>query len=428
MGETDYYKNRAGPGTAPTGCPVDHTFSTFDESYRKDPYGELAKRRNKTPVFYSEKLGYLVLTKMKDIAEVFRKSDIFSAENVQHPVTPICDAAKEILAAEDFDVRPVLSNGTPPNHTRVRKHAQAGFSGRRIKNLEPFVRQRCETLVDEMITNGPQINFVKAIGHPLSGETIYRLIGFSEDDDQKIKDWSSNRLAFTWGKTTEEEQIEIAKNMLAYWRHCSAFVKQRRSEPADDFTSELLTIHKDNPDDLALDEITSAIYGLSFAGHEIVSNLMNNSLIQLLSKRSQWDEICNNPNNIQKAVNEVLRIDSPQTSWRRIAMEDTVIAGFEIPAGTEIFLSLGSANHDEDLFQNPEIFDIFRKNAGANISFGRGIHFCLGQRLAILEATILLETLVERLPSLDLIEDQTFNYSPNFTMRGPTELWLTWSV
>ena len=426
MADSNYYKSRTGPGTVPEGCPVDHSFSTFDENYRKNPYAELKKRRDTTPVFYSEELGYLVLTKMEDVAEVFRKSDIFSAENVQHPITPVCEAAKNILAAEDFDLRPVLSNGTPPDHTRVRKYAQAGFSGRRIKTLEPFVRKRCETLVEAMIAKGPSANFIKAIGLPLPGETIFRLVGFPDTDDQQLKDWSSNRLAFTWGKTTDEEQVKIAKNMLAYWRYCTAFVKHRLSEPADDFTSELLAMHKDDPDDLAVDEITSAVYGLSFAGHEIVSNLLNNSLIQLFSKRSQWDEICKDPSLIPKAVNEVLRIDSPQTSWRRMAVEDTEIAGLKIPAGTEIFLSLASANHDEDLFEDPEKFDIFRKNAGANISFGRGIHFCLGQRLAILEATIVLETLVERLPSLDLVEDQTFTYHPNFTMRGPAELWLTW--
>lgn len=427
MADNDYYKSSPRSATAPQGCPVNHTFSPFEENYIKNPYAELEKLRNGSPVFYSKKLGYLVLTRMEDIAEVFRRSDIFSAENVQYPVTPLCAAASDILSAEDYDPLQILSNGTPPDHTRVRKHAQAGFSGRRIKILEPFVRQRSETLIDEMIAAGAPANFVKSVGLPLPGETIFRLIGFPEEDDRQVKAWTTSRLAFTWGQMTDDEQVEIAENMLAYWRYCTAFVTHRRDNPADDFTSEMLAAHKSDPDDLAFREIVSVVYGLSFAGHEIVTNLLSNSLINLFSNRSQWEEICKDPSIIPKAVNEVLRFDSPQTSWRRMALEDTEIAGYKIPAGTEVFLSLASANHDEELFENSEVFDISRENAGAHISFGRGIHFCLGQRLANLEAIIVLETLVDRLPSLDLAADQTFDFVPNFTMRGPSELWLTWA-
>ena len=428
MAESTYYKNRSRSATAPQGCPVDHTFSPFDEKYVKYPYAVLEKCRTGSPVFYSEKLGYLVLTRMEDVAEVFRKPQIFSAENVQHPVMPICDAAKKVLAVDDYDPLPVLSNGAPPEHTRIRKHAQAGFSSRRIEILEPFVRRRCETLIDTMITEGAPANFVRSVGHPLPGETIFRFIGFSEEDDIKLKEWTANRLTFTWGKTTDDEQVDIAGNMLAYWRYCTAFVKQRLKQPADDFTSELLAIHKSDPNALALREIESIVYGLSFAGHEIVTNLLSSGVMNLLSNRGHWEDICREPELIPRAVDEVLRIDSPQTSWRRIATQDTEIAGYKIPSGTEIFLSLASANHDEDVFENPKNFDIFRENANSHISFGRGIHFCLGNRLAILEATIVLQTLVKRLPSLELVEAQNFSFVPNFTFRGPAELWLTWSA
>ena len=109
-------------------------------------------------------------------------------------------------------------------------------------------------------------------------------------------------------------------------------------------------------------------------------------------------------------------------------MEDTEIAGVKIPKGTQIFLSLGSANHDEMVFDDPETFDIHRRNSRANIAFGRGIHFCLGKRLAILEAEIALETLTKRVPSLGMVKDQRFEFFPNFTFRGPAELWLTWEA
>ena len=102
--------------------------------------------------------------------------------------------------------------------------------------------------------------------------------------------------------------------------------------------------------------------------------------------------------------------------------------GIQNSGGTQIFLSLGSANHDEALFENPETFDIHRENALANIAFGRGIHFCLGNRLAIIEVTIALETLTKRIHSLDLVADQGYDFFPNFTFRGPKELWVTWQA
>lgn len=277
-----------------------------------------------------------------------------------------------------------------------------------------------------MLETGAPAEFVRSLAHPLPGETIFRFIGFPEADDVKLKEWTMNRLRFTWGRATDEEQVDIAKKMLAYWRYCVSFVRKRHSEPADDFTSELLATHDADPEKLSYKEVESVVYGLSFAGHEIVSNLLSNALICLLSERDNWEALCRSPDLIPGAVEEILRFDSPQTSWRRIALKDTKLGDCRIPAGTQIFLSLGSANHDGELFDDPEKFVIHRKNARNHISFGRGIHFCLGNRLATVEAITTLEALVEKVPSLSLVEDRELDYNPNFTFRGPRELWLSW--
>ena len=426
MGDSGYFGSGQMPVAAPAGCPVDHGFSPFADGYVADPYGELARRRRGTPVFHVPELGYLVLTRMSDVAEVLRRDDVFSPENVQEPVTPVCAAAAARLAADDFNPIPVLSNRAEPDHGRIRRHVQTCFSGRRMRLLAPVIRRRCEMLVDAMLTAGPPGEFSAAVGHALPGETIYRLVGFSEADDPKLMDWSRDRLAFTWGRADEAAQVAIADSMVAYWRYCVGHVARRRREPADDLTSELLAVHAADPAALTLEEITSVLYGLSFAGHEIVSYLLANALICLLTRRAQWAAVTAEPARIPTAVEEVLRFDSPQTSWRRVAREDTEIAGTRVPAGTRIFLSLAAANHDEAEFDAPEIFDIDRDNAGAHIAFGRGIHFCLGNRLATMEAVILMETLTARVPTLALAPDRPLAYVPNFTLRGPAELWLTW--
>ena len=426
MVDSAYHKIRTEKLPAPSGCPIDHDFSPFAPDYLADPYVELEKRRNNEPIFYAEDLGLLALTRMEDVSEVFKNPTLFSSENVQDPIVPICDEALEVLATEGFDPIKVMSNCQRPDHTRIRKYTQAGFSGRRIRTLEPYIKQRVEMLIDAMVEKGSPAEFVSNVGYPLPGETIFRLIGFPESDDQKIKSWSGNRLAFMWGRPSDDEQVQVAENLLAYWRYCVEFVKMRIDNPADDFTSELLAAHKENPDDLSYKEVESVIYGLSFAGHEIVTNFLSNSLICLFSNRQQWDDICEDPGKIANAIEEVLRHSSPQTSWRRVATQDTEIAGIKIPAGTHIFLSLASANNDENEFSSPRIFDIERENAPKHISFGRGIHFCLGARLATVEANIAIEALTKKLPTLDLVPDQKLEFFPNLTMRGPKKLWVKW--
>ena len=151
MAENTYHKTRTEIPTAPAGCPIDHSFSPFTDAYVADPYAELEKRRNGDAVFYAEDLGCVAVTKMEDVAEVFKNHKIFTSENVQDPIQPLTKEAAEILSADDFNPIPVMSNCQEPDHKRIRKYTQAGFSGRRIKLLEPYIRRRCETLLDNMV-------------------------------------------------------------------------------------------------------------------------------------------------------------------------------------------------------------------------------------------------------------------------------------
>jgi cytochrome P450 len=181
-----------------------------------------------------------------------------------------------------------------------------------------------------------------------------------------------------------------------------------------------------NPTDLSYREVESILYGLSFAGHEAVTSLICNALICLLPHRDQWAEICADPGLIENAVDEVLRYESSQVSWRRITTEPTDLAGYSLPAGTQIFMNLAAASRQPDLFEDPDRFDIHRANANAHIPFGKGIHYCLGANLAKFETQIVLETLAERVPSIALVPDQVLTRFPNITFRGPERLHVTW--
>jgi cytochrome P450 len=392
----------------------------------RGPYPQLERLSTQQPILYAQKLGYLVATRMKDLLDVFQQHEIYSSENVQDPVFAMCDRAAAILSVEDFNPIAVMSNRQQPDHTRIRKYTREGFSGRRIQILEPYIRQRSHELIDTILHNSGPSYFVNSFGHLLPGQTIFRLIGFPQSDDRQIMDWTSNRLAFSWGQPSDDEQVEIAQNMLHYWHYCTQFVAMRHRDRADDLTSELFTAHDADPLGLTYNEVESIIYGLSFGGHEIVSNYLSNTLLCLLARREDWQAICANPQLIPNALEEVLRFDSPQTSWRGVTRVDATIGGVDIPAGTQIFLSLGATNHQESEFDSPSTFDLRRHNARKHISFGYGIHFCLGAKLARIEASIAIETLAARIPNSRLVAHQTLHYTPNITFRRPSELYIDW--
>ncbi len=421
-----YHTISVPPATEPSGCPFDAEFTPFDDDYLMNPYPQLEKFSTETPIFYSEQLGYLVVTGMENVVEVLKNHEVFSSANVQDPVFPVCTAAREIMSASDYNPQAVMSNCQQPDHTRIRKYTREGFNARRMKILEPYIRDTTEKLLDGMLAKGSPAEFVSALAHPLPGQVIFRFIGFPEADDEQLIYWTSNRLVFTWGKPSDEEQVEIAGNMLKYWRYCREFVASRNVTPADDLTSELLAAHKEAPEGLTYGEVESIIYGLSFAGHEIVSNFIALSLLNILPDRAQWQRLCDDPALIPNALEEVLRFDSPQTSWRRVATRDTSLHGIQIPKGTRVFVSLGSANHDPGVFADAEVFDVDRDNANRHVSFGHGIHFCLGARLARLEGQIAIEALTRRLPGIHLVDDQSLAFSPNMTFRGPRALYVAW--
>lgn len=412
-----------------SGCPVRHDFDPLSTDYLADPYAVAARLREETPIFHSPELDLWVVSRMADIEAVFLDHETFSGAIVQDPVYPVCEAARAVLTG--FDPLPVMSNNVPPDHGRIRVHTTKGFSARRMGLLEPSVRRRAEDYVDRMLAAGDRSEFVHDLAFPLPAYTVFELIGFPEADAEQLKTWCGRRKVFSWGYAPEDEQASVAADMVAYWDYCKAFVEAKRAERAkghrtDDFVSELLDAHDADPADLTLDEVKSVVYGLSFAGHEAVTNLLCNSVLTLLTHRDQWDEVCADRSLVPAAIEEVLRYNSSQISWRRIATKPAVVGGVEIPAGAKLMLLFSGANRDPAVFGEPDRFDIHRANARNHISFGKGIHFCLGSNMARMEARVVLGVLAERVPSLRLVEPQQFQVHPNVQFRGPEELWLTW--
>ena len=155
MAGDKYHQERLDTPPPPSGCPVHGSWSPLDEDYLDEPYAIAAALRDEHPVFYAEELGYLVVTEMDEIERIFADHETFASVNVQDPVFPLAPEAQAVLAADDFDPVAVMSNRPEPDHGRIRKYTRQGFSNRRIKTLEPYIRRRGNELIDAMLAAGP---------------------------------------------------------------------------------------------------------------------------------------------------------------------------------------------------------------------------------------------------------------------------------
>ena len=427
MSKNSYQQRPESQVPPPIGCPVNRSWSPLDSNYLASPYSIASRFRDEAPLMFAERIGYLVVIRMEDIVEVFMKPEVFASTNVQDPVFPLSEDATKVLGDPNFNPIAVMSNRSEPDHGRIRIFTREGFSNQRLKQLEPYIARRSHQLIDKILDGPCPSEFVRSFAFPLPGETVFRLIGFPEKDDDLLKSWCVDRKEFSWGNPTASMQSEIAEHMLSYWKYCREFTAQRFANPTDDLASELLLAHREHPDELSYREVESVIYGLSFAGHEAVTSLIGNALLCLLSNIDQWTQICENSGLIDNAVEEVIRFKSSQISWRRITTCDTVLGGIRLKAGTPIFLNFAAANMQPNIFDDPHTFDIHRSNASRHISFGKGVHYCLGANLAKLELRVVMQALSERIPTLRLVKGQELKWFPNITFRGPEKLLVEWN-
>jgi cytochrome P450 len=397
------------------------TYDPFDASFLGDPYALFAQLRVEAPVAYAPAIDMWTVTDYEDVDAIFRDPQTFSAAIAQAPLDPIVPEAQAILNGGGFRPLAVMSNLDPPEHARIRSHTSRAFSARRISKMDAVIRERATAMVDALPASG-EVDLVHEIAFPLPAVTIFKMIGFPDEDLDLLKSWCGNRLIMTWGRASSEDQERIARQMVAYFTYCENFVRVRAEHPADDLTSDLLATGLEDGT-LTHAEIVSIIYGLSFAGHENITNMISNTVRRLLENRDAWEALVAEPERLMaNVVEEALRFDSSNIAWRRVTTRPVTLRGVEIPKGARILMLLGAANHDPAKYPEPERFDIERKDARTHLAFGKGIHYCLGAALTRLELAIVLELLTSRYPGLRLGANREYSYTPNVVFRGPKEL------
>lgn len=406
-------------------CPVSGLGATFDpfvDPYISDPYAFYAESREREPVFYSPEIDHWVVTRYDDIKSILDDPETYSSRMAQSPIKPWPQEAVDMLQAQNFNMIPNLSNNDPPSHTQVRHFLQDAFTPRRIAWLEPHVRRLVRDAISAFPREG-EIDLVKDLLYETPARVLFVFLGIPGTDVERIKRWSEGRALLTWGKPTDQEIISKMPDFIAYIQYCIELVERLDKNPGDDYTSELLKkLKEESPEGITRDRIVITLFGLLMAGHETTTNQSSNGIRALLQNRASWDRLCATPELIPNAVEEIIRYESSILSWRRVTNRQVEIAGVKVPEDAQVLVMLASGNRDDSQFPEGARFDIDRQNASRHLSFGHGIHYCLGAPLARLELRVFLEELTRNAADMRLVEGQEYTYLPNTTHRGPTSL------
>ena len=376
-------------------------------SFVADPYPVYRRLRERDPVHYSILTEQFVVSRFSDVDRILRDHRNFS-NDLQR-----ARSSRGSLGTRK-KLKPSMLVQDPPDHTRLRRLVSRAFTPRSVATMEDYIRATAHVLLDEVEGAG-EFDLMKAFAVPLPTIVIARMIGVPERDLDRFKVWSDH-LARALEPLLTPEEVELVhqsdKQLAEYFR---AIIEQRRREPRDDLVSRLAEA-EDEGDKLTPDETIVMLRLLLTAGNETTTNLIGNGFRALLRNPDQLTLLRERPELAAAAVEELLRYDSPVQLDMRITTRDLLIGNVAVQSGTLVTLAIGSANHDPERFQRPDELDITRSDQG-NISFGRGIHHCLGAPLARLEGRVALEVLLERFDRIGF-GPRAPRYRPSVVLRG----------
>jgi hypothetical protein len=411
------------------GCPYRADFDPFNDPYLSDPYSWLAAAREQGPIFYSPEIDYFVVTRFEDVRAIFRDTETFSPTPTTEPMTaPYPSTVEELMKwgrAIQYLTGPTLVNEDEPGHMARRKLITAPFLVREIAKLEDPIREYTTGYLDKFVKRG-HADLVQDFVWEIPVRVLFRLMGVPDEEAHYVKEFTSERALFTWGRPSEEKQNTMAAEVGAFAQYCEKHIARLREKLGDDVTSSFIRASDSNPELFTELMVHSYLINFMFAGHETTTSGAASSFVNLLENRDQWDKLCADPSLITNAVEEVLRFSPPLIAWHRRTLQPTTVGGVDMPVGARLLLMIGSANRDSAQFPDGDSFDITRAGARHHLSFGIGNHTCMGAPVSRLEMRIFLEELAKRLPHMELVPGQKFEYSANASFRGPKKVLVQW--
>jgi cytochrome P450 len=402
----------------PSDFPVEENAFPFDPRdpvFRANPYPTYNALRDNSPVLVTQ-MGMTVLSRHKDCVMVLHHPQ---TSNDQRNSALFQAYVKATGMTDPFEGRePSFLFLDPPDHTRLRGLVSHAFTPRRVRDLTPLIEEFVSGLIDMKLATG-EMEIVEDLAYPLPVRVICELLGVPHSDESVFKGWAHDLARaldpdFMIPDDVRQRQEAGFQSLRSYFEQ---LVAERRKNPGDDMLSALIQA-EDAGDRLTHEELLSTLGLLLIAGFETTVNLIGNSVLQLGRHPEQYAKLVADPSLARSTIEEVLRFDPPVQISGRISMTDIEVDGHTITKGNQAITVLGAANRDPEEFgPTSQEFDITRANAANHVSFGAGIHFCVGAPLARLESTIAIRTLAEKVPSFEIAVDEPV-YKENFVLRG----------
>jgi pimeloyl-[acyl-carrier protein] synthase len=382
------------------------TYDLFAPEALVNSYPLFKRMRSEDPVHYCESGSYWILTRYRDVEAALRDERL-SADH-----TPLFINQLGSLDVKEIQNFLALASNwmgekDPPEHTRLRKLANQGFTTRAIESWRSIIENTTDRLLDQVQNHGG-MDVVSDFGVPLPGFILPEIMGVPETDRANLLEWARDitQIFGTSGGSTIDIE-ELARKADKAAAQVSALitqlVEQRRRQPETDMISLLTVAYQEQG--FNFEELPSVCIQILNAGLLTTTDQIANGVNTLLCHPDQLEKLKKNPSLINSAVEEMIRFDTSVPFFFRIAKQDLTIGGKEIAAGSVIALGLGAANYDPEKFEEPEVFDITR-TPNEHLGFSSGIHFCLGAALARMQLTICLTTLLTRLPNLSFDPDK----------------------
>lgn len=389
-------------------------FNPFVPSFKRDPYRALARLRAEQPVHYSEALQAWVLTRHADCLAVLRDHETFSSDS-SHARSQLADALEERRRLSPLGMTPVVLSSDPPAHARLRGIVNHALTPKRVAGLRPRIEEIARELLAD-VDGESEFEVMAGLAVPLPMIVIAELLGVPAEDRELFHGWSNAVAAATNVVTADEIADEAREATRALVDYLGRVVEQRRSEPRDDLLSVLVEAEEEGQR-LSHEEVLAFAILLLVAGNETTTNLIGNGTLALVADAEQQQAVRAGGEALRGGIEEMLRFDSPVQTLVRFARRDTEIAGSTITAGNTVLLMTGAANRDPEVFADPDHFDVARPDANRHLSFGMGIHYCLGSPLARMEAEIAFTALLDRFGSMELVTERS-ERGGTFLLRG----------
>jgi cytochrome P450 len=400
--------------------PAEPLFNPMSPEVIADPYPYYHRLRETDPVHRSA-LGFFVASRHADVAHILRDKR-FGKDFVGRMTRRF---GKEVMEEPVYrSMRHWMLQQDPPDHTRLRGLVVKAFTARRVEDMRPRIQEIVDATLDRVAERG-HMDLIADFAFRLPVTVICEMLGIPKEEHEVF-----HMGARTGGRLLDPVPLSRAEideanaGSLMQAEYFRSLFELRRRQPGEDLTSQLVQAEEEGAK-LSNEELTANIILLFGAGHETTVNLIGNGLLALARNPGQLALLRSDPSLIVNAIEEFLRYDSSVQLTGRTALEDVEVGGTPVAKGESVLCLLGAANRDPAVYPDPDRLDITRANIRP-LSFGGGIHFCLGAQLARIEGEVAISTLLRRFPKLKLDNPETPDWRPTFVLRGLNRLPASW--